>query len=170
MTASLPIRTGTDADAASLQRCLDAVARERRWIAMTAAPPADIVAEFRRQLRAGGGVDLIAIDAQGEVIGWIDIQRLPWEGMRHVGSLGMGVRVEWRRRGVGRALLTAALTAASERGITRVELEVFASNSGAVRLYETTGFAHEGRKRGARQLDGTSDDVLVMARRGDGAI
>jgi ribosomal protein S18 acetylase RimI-like enzyme len=136
---------------------------------MTAAPPLDTVAEFRRQLRAGSGVDLLAVDPQGEVIGWIDIQRLPWEGMRHVGSLGMGVRGEWRRRGVGRALLTAALAAASERGITPVELEVFASNSGAVRLYETAGFAHEGRKRGARQLDGTTDDVLVMARRGDGA-
>jgi ribosomal protein S18 acetylase RimI-like enzyme len=161
----LPIRTATDADAASLQRCLDSVARERRWIAMTAAPPADVVAEFRRQLRAGGGIDLIAVDAQGEVMGWIDIQRLPWEGMRHVGSLGMGVRGGWRRRGVGRALLTAA----SERGITRVELEVFASNAGAVRLYETAGFAHEGRKRGARHLDGTRDDVLVMACGGDGA-
>jgi ribosomal protein S18 acetylase RimI-like enzyme len=166
---SLPIRTTTDADAASLQRCLDTVARERRWIAMTAAPPADAVAEFRRLLRASGGVDLIAVDAQGEVMGWIDIQPLPWEGMRHVGSLGMGVRGEWRRRGVGRALLTAALAAASERGIKRVELEVFASNSGAVRLYEQAGFAHEGRKRGARKLDGTTDDVLVMARREDGA-
>jgi ribosomal protein S18 acetylase RimI-like enzyme len=136
---------------------------------MTAAPPADGLAEFRRQLRASGGVDLIAADAQGEVIGWVDIQRVPWQGMRHVGSLGMGVRHEWRRRGLGRALLTAALAAAAERDITRVELEVFASNSGAVRLYETAGFAHEGRKHGARQLDGASDDVLVMARRGDGA-
>ena len=168
MTVSWSIRTTTDADAASLQRCLDAVARERRWIAMTTAPPADVLAEFRRQLRASGGVDLIGADAQGDVIGWVDIQRVPWEGMRHVGGLGMGVRREWRGRGLGRALLTAALAAASERGITRVELEVFASNSSAVRLYETAGFAHEGRKQRARQLDGASDDVLVMAHRRDG--
>lgn len=163
MQESLEIRQTTEADVASLHRCLDAVARERRWIAMTAAPPEPVIAEFRRQLRDAGGVDLIAVDPHGEVAGWIDVHRFPWEGMRHVGSLGMGVRVQSRGQGVGRALLAAALSAAAQSGISRIELEVFASNGKAVRLYESAGFVHEGRKRDARRLDGTTDDVLVMA-------
>ena len=45
----------------------------------------------------------------------------------------------------------------------RIELEVFASNERAVRLYQSEGFMLEGRKRRARILDGTEDDILIMA-------
>ena len=42
-------------------------------------------------------------------------------------------------------------------GLERAELEVFGSNRGAVRLYESFGFVREGRKIAARNLDGISD-------------
>lgn len=48
--------------------------------------------------------------------------------------------------------------------MTRVELEVFASNTRAIRLFEGVGFAREGVKRQARLLDGRADDVVCMAR------
>jgi RimJ/RimL family protein N-acetyltransferase len=163
------VRPAADADAAAFHRCLDSVARERNWLAMTAAPPLAVVAEFHRQLRASGGIDLLAVTTNGEVVGWLDIDRRPWEGMRHVGSLGMGVRQEARGRGIGRALVAAGLDAATESGITRVELEVFASNAPAIRLYEAAGFRHEGRKVAARRLDGQTEDLLVMARLAEAA-
>jgi RimJ/RimL family protein N-acetyltransferase len=58
----------------------------------------------------------------------------------------------------------AALRAAEEAGLTRIELEVFASNHAAIRLYERHGFVIEGVKRGARVLDGIVDDLVCMAR------
>ncbi|WP_263732511.1 GNAT family N-acetyltransferase [Cellulomonas sp. SG140] len=45
-----------------------------------------------------------------------------------------------RRRGLGRALMVAALGEAAQAGAHRVFLQVEASNSGAARLYSTLGF------------------------------
>jgi RimJ/RimL family protein N-acetyltransferase len=44
-----------------------------------------------------------------------------------------------------------------------VELSVFASNLTAIRLYEKFKFEVEGRKKKARKLDGSYDDIIVMA-------
>ena len=89
---------------------------------------------------------------------------IPHEGFTHVGQLGMGVLGGYRRRGVGRQLLQAALDGGRAIGLRRLELEVFRSNAAAVLLYESFGFQHEGAKRDARILDGITDDVLIMAR------
>jgi mycothiol synthase len=55
----------------------------------------------------------------------------------HVDDLG--VRSVWRRRGVGRALLLAALRELRHRGIPAAELGVDSENRGATRLYEGVG-------------------------------
>jgi ribosomal protein S18 acetylase RimI-like enzyme len=75
----------------------------------------------------------------------------------------MGVLPEVRGRGVGRRLAEAAIAAAKEQGAERIELEVFASNTRAIALYEKLGFVREGVKRRARKLDGEYDDIVQMA-------
>jgi len=45
----------------------------------------------------------------------------------------------------------------------RIELEVFASNVAAIRLYEKLGFRREGLKRRFRILDGFYGDNIMMA-------
>jgi RimJ/RimL family protein N-acetyltransferase len=85
------------------------------------------------------------------------------EGFKHVGALGMGVAATHRRRGVGERLVKAALDRSRAAGLTRVELEVFASNRAAIALYEKLGFEHEGVRRFARNIDGAYDDVVLMA-------
>src|SRR5437763_25882 len=77
--------------------------------------------------------------------------------------LGMGVKAGFRRKGIGKGLLKAALNQAFGQGLERVEIEVFRSNDSAVRLYEAHGFLREGVKVGARKLDGMSDDILLFA-------
>ena len=96
-------------------------------------------------------------------MGWCDITPWPYEGMKHVGRLGMGVKSGFRGQGTGKRLLEAALLRAFNTGLERVELEVFGSNRAAVRLYESFGFVREGRKIAARKLDGISDDLLLYA-------
>jgi RimJ/RimL family protein N-acetyltransferase len=147
----------------SFHRCLDHVAHERRHLAFLEAPPLDGLTAFVNAVIAGAGVQVLAVDRTDTVVGWCDIVRNFREGFRHSGQLGMGLLAELRGRGVGRRLASDAIDRAWHGGMERIELEVFATNAPAIRLYEKLGFATEGLKRRARMLDGRTDDVLLMA-------
>ena len=148
---------------AGLQRCVDAVARERRWIGFLEGPPLGQTRAFVEMILRGAGVQFVALNAADEVVGWCDALRLDQETFRHGWRLGMGLLPAVRGRGVGRRLAEAAIAAAKAQGAERIELEVFASNVRAIALYETLGFVREGVKRRARKLDGEYDDVVLMA-------
>ena len=84
---------------------------------------------------------------------------------RHTGNIGMMVHDQFQGRGIGRELLEALLHVADNfLGLVRVELEVYPDNERAIRLYESCGFAHEGRKRKAVWRHGEHQDVLAMGR------
>ena len=163
MTAPFSIEPITAADVEGLQGAVEAVARERRYLATVTGFGVDGTRAFVDGLLRGGGVQLVVRSA-GRIVGWCDVQRHPFEGLRHGGVLGIGLLPEWRARGVGAALLARALEAGEAAGMTRVELEVFASNRRAIRLFEGAGFVREGVKRRARFLDGQADDIVCMAR------
>jgi ribosomal protein S18 acetylase RimI-like enzyme len=160
--AGAVVRESTLADAAAFRACLDAVARERRWLTLLEAPPLDRMRAFLETQRKRGMVQLVAV-ARDEIVGWCDVIPKQVEGFRHSSDLGMGLRADWRGRGLGRALLEGTLERARGAGLLRVELEVYASNTTAITLYEHAGFRHEGRRRRARLLDGTCEDVVEMA-------
>lgn len=84
---------------------------------------------------------------------------------RHMADLGMSVHDRFQGRGIGRKLLAALLDVADNYlGLARVELEVLPDNVPAIRLYESMGFEHEGRKRKAIRRHGKLVDGLVMGR------
>ena len=143
-------------------RALDAVARERRFLALLEAPPLPLVGRVVRESIAAGVPRVVAIVEDG-VVGWCDVMPDSRPASRHVGVLGMGVVREHRGRGVGAALLTSALAAAREAGLTRVELTVREDNAAAIRLYERFGFVHEGLKRNALAVDGRFENLACMA-------
>lgn len=74
----------------------------------------------------------------------------------------MGLLPRYRGQGWGAKLVTEALSIAFKTGLERVELEVFASNVGAIKLYRNFSFCEEGRKRKARKLDGRCDDIVLF--------
>lgn len=156
------LRPAAPGDLESFWRCLDAVARERRYLALVEAPPLDEARAFVEDARRRGMLQVVAV-AQGEVVGWCDVIRKPYAGFEHSGTLGMGLLPAYRGQGLGARLLAAALQGARGLGLTRVELEVFASNERAIALYAHRGFAREGVKRGARVLDGRTEDIVCMA-------
>jgi RimJ/RimL family protein N-acetyltransferase len=142
---------------------LDRVARERTYLMLLEAPPAEMTALFIRSVLENGGVQILAVTTDDDVVGWCDINRSDRAGWQHSGVLGMGLLPEYRGQGLGRQLAERAISDARAKGIERIELEVFASNANAIRLYEQLGFAHEGIKRKARKLDGAYDDLVLMA-------
>jgi ribosomal protein S18 acetylase RimI-like enzyme len=141
--------------------CLDIVARERRYLALLQAPPLESSQSWVRANLEKDAPAFVAVSG-GEVVGWCDIRLDERPGSTHRGELGMGVHPDYRSQGIGSALLTAALESARRIGLEQVELDVFASNAQAIRLYERFGFEVEGRKRRARKLDGMCDDSVQM--------
>ncbi|BBI99928.1 ribosomal-protein-alanine acetyltransferase [Ferrigenium kumadai] len=77
--------------------------------------------------------------------------------------LTIGVAAAQQRKGLGRAMLGAMLMLARERNMQRVFLEVRPSNTAAVALYRSAGFAEVGVRRGYYQNANGSEDALVMA-------
>ena len=149
---------------AGFREVLDAVARERRWIAMLEAPPLARVRRFMIGNLKSGAAQFVAVD-DGRVVGWCDVNPKAHQTLRHSGTLGMGVAASHRGRGVGSGLLRATLDAAFARGLTRVELIVRADNTAAIALYERHGFELEGRLRDYMVVDGIPHDALMMALR-----
>lgn len=141
---------------------LDTVARERRYLAFLEAPPAAEVAAFVRGNVRKGHPQFVAL-VDGRVVGWCDILPIDRPVKSHGGVLGLGILPEHRRRGIGTALIEAALARAKAGGLTRVELVVRKRNARAIALYERLGFVHEGAKRNAVRIDGEYEDAVCMA-------
>jgi RimJ/RimL family protein N-acetyltransferase len=148
---------------AGFHAVLDGVARERRWLAFLQAPPPARVRRFVLDNQRLGAVHFVALE-DTQVVGWCDITPKAHETLRHSGSLGMGIAAAHRGRGIGTALLDAALSAAFARGLERIELIVRADNAAAIGLYRRAGFVQEGLLRRYLVVDGVARDALQMAR------
>ena len=146
----------------SFWRCLDAVARERRYLAFIEAPP---LHRSRQYVETGirQGVPRYIAVFDGKVVAWCDVVPRAEPGFTHSGALGMGVLKSRRGQGLGRRIMDVTISRAWEIGLDRIDLRVYASNTVAVRLYERAGFRVEGVQRRARYLDDTYDDVMMMA-------
>ena len=149
----ISVRPADDGDRRVLAELLAAVAAERDGIA--AEPPIDV-----DRLAASWTVDgtLVAL-ADSVIIGEIRVDP-SWMGF---GEIGMMVAAGWRGRGVGTALVAAAVEWARARGLHKLSLSVFPHNEAAIALYRKFGFVEEGRLvRHARRADGELWDLIEM--------
>jgi RimJ/RimL family protein N-acetyltransferase len=145
---SVTIRTAQPEDAAALLAYIRPVAEEtqffifepdefpktddeeRKWIQDHLDHPQQIV---------------LLAEAGGTIIGNVSFENGPSRRIAHRGTLGIAVVKECRGQGVGTALLETLLAwATAEPLIEKVCLEVFSTNTGAIRLYRKLGFVEEG--------------------------
>ena len=153
-----PIRS-EDAEAVYALRLLPSV------IDGTMAIPSARLEETQARLARLGPDDhtFVAV-VDGQVVGMAGLH-VEAGKRRHTGNIGMMVHDQFQGRGIGRELLEALLHVADNFvGLVRVELEVYADNERAIRLYESCGFEHEGRKKKAVWRHGEHQDVLAMGR------
>lgn len=149
------VRPAQVGDARAMAELFAAVAEERDGIA--AEPPAGIeerTALFTRSI----GESLVAV-AEGQIVGMLHV-----EVSRHgFGEIGMLAGGNWRGRGVGSALVAAAIGWARDQGLHKLCLEVFAHNTAAIALYRKSGFVEEGRRvKQYRRVSGELWDSVVM--------
>ena len=154
MTA-FTVRPAVPGDSRAMAELFAAVAAERSGIATE--PPVDV--EERAALFARTAAGSVVAVAGGQVVGFIHV-----EVSRHgFGEFGMLVDRDWRGRGVGSALVQAAIGWARDQGLHKLCLEVFAHNAAAIALYRKSGFVEEGRRiRHYRRANGELWDSIVM--------
>ena len=109
---------------------------------------------------------LLVAELDGEVVGNLGLHAVSKSPRRrHAGTLGIAVRDDRQRRGVGTALLAAAIDLADNWiGYARLELAVYIDNAAAVALYRKFGFDVEGTARRYALRDGALVDAFMMAR------
>lgn len=109
---------------------------------------------------------LLLAEAAGTIIGNVSFEAGPHRRIAHRGNLGISVVKDWRGRGVGTALLQSFLEwAESNPVVEKVCLEVFDTNTNAIRLYQRLGFVEEGRKtKDIKRGDEDYVDTVTMFR------
>ncbi|MDF2628962.1 MAG: putative acetyltransferase [Symbiobacteriaceae bacterium] len=129
--------------------------------------PAQTADGWRKRLAANDPNTSYTLCAEvdGKPVGMIGLNWTTRPRVRHVAHVGMMVHDAYQGRGIGRALMQAAVDAADNwLGLIRLELEVWPDNERAVKLYRSFGFAEEGRKRLNAFRDGKYVDSLAMGR------
>ena len=109
--------------------------------------------------------NLVAV-VDDHVVGMLGLETFPNRPRRrHVGRIGISVAGEWQGKGVGTALMAAAVDLADNwLNLTRLELKVYADNVAAIHLYERFGFSYEGTLRQHAFRNGKYVDSNVMGR------
>ena len=106
-----------------------------------------------------GDAGVFALAAGEPVDGFILIRAMAGEAE----ILTLAVRPAARRRGAGRALVTAGADEALQRGAACLFLEVAADNAPAIGLYEGAGFVQVGRRAGYYRRGASEPmDALVL--------
>jgi len=120
----------------------------------------------RRLAEPPEGLILLVACVEGEVVGNLGLETFPNRPrVRHAGTVGMSVRDDWQAKGVGTALMKAALDLADNwLNLSRVELTVYTDNYAAVTLYERFGFEIEGTQRRYAFRNDEYVDACSMAR------
>jgi ribosomal-protein-alanine N-acetyltransferase len=83
-----------------------------------------------------------------------------WHVADEAHLLRIATAPRFRRRGIGRDLLSAVVARARAAACGRITLEVASANGAAIHLYEAYGFAEIGRRSGYYRVP--PDDALVM--------
>ena len=133
----------------------------------TLQPPLQPAEAWRKRLaEPPEGLFLLVACVEGEVVGNLGLETSPNRPrIRHAGSLGMAVHDDWQGRGVGTALMRAALDLADNwLNLSRLELTVYTDNAAGIALYEKFGFEREGTHCRYAFRGGEYVDAYSMAR------
>ncbi len=148
--------------AESFLQAVDSVKDEGEFLFATLRFKIEDTVHFMRAARENDTPAFIALDEREEVIGWCDIAPGNIEETRHVGTLGMGIVAAERGKGIGEELLAQVINKARQKGMEKIELQVFASNDAARSLYRKFGFSEEGLLRRKRKYRNHYDDLVCM--------
>src|SRR5438046_626862 len=140
------VRRAEPGDAPGLKELGDAVGSEPEGWLVTTNGWRDVGDERRylRAIRRYPNAAVYVADDDGKIVGRLSIARDQHPASRHVADLGLMVAASHRRRGIGTALLDAAVRWGHAVGVRKLELHVFPWNTAAIALYARSGVGKQG--------------------------
>ncbi|MHB9004318.1 MAG: GNAT family N-acetyltransferase [Coriobacteriia bacterium] len=108
---------------------------------------------------------LVLAESDGRTVALAGLLGKSLEQESHVGVIGVSVDRDYRGQGIGTQLLEHLIAWAPAHGISRIEIEAFANNPGAIALYERLGFEREGVRKAAVVVDEKYVDIIGLALR-----
>lgn len=112
--------------------------------------------EITKDVTAGGNVYVAVAECGGEKAGYGEIRSIAGEAQVY----NIAIAPEFRREGIGEALLRHMIARAEEDGCILVTLEVRSGNEAAMGLYRKLGFREVGRRKGYYAKGG--EDAVLM--------
>jgi RimJ/RimL family protein N-acetyltransferase len=157
------LRTAVVDDAEAVTDLFEAVAAEQIWIGTEAGFDRDErIARTRTMYEEPDTFTAYVVGSDGDdgLVGCIGLSTPP----SGVAEFGMLLLDGYRGRGLGSALLAAAIERARQRGMHKVALQMWPHNARGRALYEKFGFVDEGRLvRHYRRRNGELWDAVQMA-------
>ena len=101
---------------------------------------------------------IAAISPDGTVLGYVGMMYVLDEGY----ISNVAVSPDWRRQGIGSALITRLCELCESLGLSFVTLEVRAGNTPAIALYEKHGFRCVGLRK--NYYERPREDALIMTK------
>jgi L-phenylalanine/L-methionine N-acetyltransferase len=166
--SKIEVRAAEPSDVEALTRLF----AHRNAYSQTLQLPLQSTEVWRKRLATNDDTQITLVaTVAGELVGNLSLTRFTRPRRAHVGEIGMAVRDDSQGKGIGSALMQAALDLADNwLGIRRLELHVHADNERAIALYRKFGFALEGTHRAYAIRDGVYVDSLSMARLIEGPV
>ena len=123
-------------------------------------------AEVLRQRRDDPRALMILAEIDGEIIATSDVMPMGVKSRTlHRATLGMSVRRDYWRQGVGSAMMERLIAHARQSGFEQIELEVVSTNRRAINLYVKYGFQVYGtRPHGMKYPDGSYANDYMMCK------
>ena len=163
-TEQLQIRPARAGDARALIALQTQIYREERWFVGDGPVSAEVLARRLRAVDPELSLYIVACPArdQAKLCAWLELHRLVPQRLRHVAMLTLAVSAAHRRQGIAACLLRYSYRWGRRVGVEKIQLNVRAENSAAIRLYESQGFSVEGRElRQIREGNHYEDNVLM---------
>jgi ribosomal protein S18 acetylase RimI-like enzyme len=120
----------------------------------------DYLKQVLKEVKGKERVFLFAL-FKNKIVGTCEIRKMKGRKSR-VGELGISVKKEYRRKGIGKRLLKTAFSEAENIGINLLQLSVFSNNKAAISFYKKEGFEECGRiPKALKFKDELVDEILM---------
>jgi len=159
----LTIRHAEESDADQIIDVINSVGTEKIFIVIERfSHSSEWEKNYIKNLNPLNLLFLVA-EIKKKIVGVFTLERETYNKTNHLASLGMVILKGYRRLGIGSAFMETGLEWARKRGIEKIILSCFSTNSAAINLYKKYNFKEEGRRRKQFIIDGKYIDEVQMA-------